>query len=114
VVERASVLARSPRLIARWQVRRSEALAAVEAVLAGGTLLAGVPAAPDELARLLHKVAGTAAMFGEPEFGTAASALERALVTGASSATCTALAHAMLAEGRNEAAAGPASAAGRG
>jgi signal transduction histidine kinase/CheY-like chemotaxis protein/HPt (histidine-containing phosphotransfer) domain-containing protein len=106
--ERTSALARSPRLIARWQARRREALAAVEALLADGTL-GGSPtspaplAAPDDLAPLLHKLAGTAAMFGEPQLGAAARALERALVTGESGATCIALARALLKEGRDPA-----------
>ncbi|WP_162291013.1 ATP-binding protein [Erythrobacter colymbi] len=99
--ERASALARSPRLIARWQTRRRETLAAVAAGLAGGTLTAR-PANDDaadaagDLARLLHKLAGTAAMFGEPALGRSAGALERALVTGESGATCIALARALL------------------
>ena len=98
---RASVLARSPRLIARWQARRSEAVAAVEARLAAGTLGAspaamGTREVPDGLARLLHKVAGTAGMFGEPALGAAAAALERAMATGQSAAQCTALARALL------------------
>lgn len=37
----------------------------------------------EALARLLHKLAGTAAMFGEPALGEAAAALERALSRGA-------------------------------
>jgi two-component system, sensor histidine kinase len=111
---RASALTRSPRLVARWQERRSEALAAVEAVLTGGALADEATAAPVDLARLLHKVAGTAAMFGEPALGIAAGALERALVTGESAAACTALAQAMLAEGHGAAAADPVSSAGRG
>jgi PAS domain S-box-containing protein len=104
--ERASALARSPRLIERWQARRHETLAAVASGLAGGTL-AVRPAnddpdgAPDELARLLHKMAGTAAMFGEPALGLAAGALERALVTGEDAATCTALARALLDEAQS-------------
>jgi HPt (histidine-containing phosphotransfer) domain-containing protein len=50
------------------------------------------------LARLLHKLAGTAAMFGEPGLGIAAAALERALVTGEDAATCGALAARLIAE----------------
>ncbi|MFM7379180.1 MAG: ATP-binding protein [Erythrobacter sp.] len=102
---RASALARSPRLVARWQARRMEAIAAVAASLADGALaLAGARAqdgageGAGDLARLLHKLAGTAAMFGEPALGIAAAALERALVTGEDGATCAALAERLIAE----------------
>ncbi|MBU7578921.1 MAG: response regulator [Porphyrobacter sp.] len=105
---RASALARSPQLVARWQARRREALAAVAAGLKDGALAppdkahARAAAAgskdADALARLLHKLAGTAAMFGEPALGIAAAALERALVTGEDAAVCTALAASLLAE----------------
>ena len=101
--ERASALARSPRLVARWKARRADAVAAVRAELAAGRLGGGAPSGPEaaqdqaeDLARLLHKLAGTAAMFGEPALGRAAGALERALVTGESGATCIALARALL------------------
>jgi len=110
---RASALARSPRLVARWQARRLEAVAAVAAGLADGSLaLAGARGAKGVgdkgsegdgegaggLARLLHKLAGTAAMFGEPALGLAAAALERALVTGEDAGTCAALAAQLIAE----------------
>jgi CheY-like chemotaxis protein len=105
---RASALARSPRLVTRWQARRLEAVAAVAAGLADGSLaLAGARGAKSagegdgedagDLARLLHKLAGTAAMFGEPALGHAAAALERALVTGEDADTCTALAAQLIA-----------------
>ena len=103
---RASALARSPRLVARWQERRGEALAAVRAALARDGVLAGKPAGPasaqddaarDRLIRLAHKIAGTAAMFGEAELGTAAAALERALVRRDSVAVCRSIAKQLLA-----------------
>lgn len=109
--ERASALARSPRLIARWQARRRETLAAVEAGLKQGTFAAPDVAAadaPGDLARLLHKLAGTAGMFGEPALGVAAAALERALATGADAATCATLAARLLDEAQDPAAANAA------
>ncbi|MBY0344513.1 MAG: Hpt domain-containing protein, partial [Sphingomonadales bacterium] len=57
------------------------------------------------LPRLLHKLAGTAAMFGEPGLGIAAAALERALVTGEDVTVCTALAAGLLAEAERHTAA---------
>lgn len=83
---RASAMARSPQLMARWQERRGEALAAVEAALEAGWLAAPAQVRAghaEALARLLHKLAGTAAMFGEQALGEAAAALERALSRGA-------------------------------
>ena len=99
---RASALAGSPRLVARWQARRVEAVDAVLAALEAGWLAADRPppeAAAQALARLLHKVAGTAAMFGEAALGEAAAALERALCTASDGTTRAALAHALLAQG---------------
>jgi PAS domain S-box-containing protein len=83
VVEDGAVRAPSPgatrrdaALDDRWRKRRSEAIAAVsEALREGG--LAGVRI--EDLARTVHKLAGTAGMFGEEELGTRAAALERAL-----------------------------------
>jgi PAS domain S-box-containing protein len=110
---RAASLARSPRLVARWQARRLEAIAAVKAALADGSLaLAGARGGKGaesdaaELPRLLHKLAGTAAMFGEPALGMAAAALERALVTGGDAGMCTALAAQLIAEAGSPDAAG--------
>jgi len=90
---RASDLARSPQLVARWQARRREALAAVRAALADGELADSRHAG---LIPLLHKLAGTAAMFGEPELGTCAAALERALTRPDSTEISAALAHEFL------------------
>lgn len=96
---RASALARSPRLVARWHGRRQEMVDAVQVALDEGWLTAA--SAPplgqcDSLTRLLHKVGGTAAMFGEAPLGEAAAALERALVTGAPGALRSNLVHALL------------------
>ncbi|WP_155647594.1 ATP-binding protein [Erythrobacter donghaensis] len=110
---RATALARSPRLVARWQARRLEAIAAVAARLADGSLaLAGArgDGGAGDLPRLLHKLAGTAAMFGEPALGLAAAALERALVTGEDAATCAALAQQLIAEAEADSAPSAASA----
>ena len=71
----------SPALIHRWNQRRSEAIEAVRDVLASGSLGDGSASVKmlDDLARLVHKLAGTAAIFGEPELGDQAAAFERAL-----------------------------------
>jgi CheY-like chemotaxis protein len=111
---RASTLARSPQLVARWQMRRAEAVAAVRRALGDGGALGadeGKPA-PDsasqteaeELIRMAHKLAGTAAMFGEPDLGTAAAALERALRHAGSAADRRLLARKLLALAENDAA----------
>lgn len=79
---RASALARSPQLVSRWQARRNEALTAVRAALGAGWLASrdALPGAEaDVLGRLLHKLAGTAALFGEAALGEAARVLEQAL-----------------------------------
>ncbi len=71
----------SPSLVARWNRRRCEAIEAVRSALENG-LLSGTSYSPDSidgLARLVHKLAGTAAIFGEPELGDQAAAFERAL-----------------------------------
>jgi HPt (histidine-containing phosphotransfer) domain-containing protein len=95
---RATALARSPQLVARWEARRREAVEAVEAALGDGALAAASePSGETEaLARLLHKLAGTAAMFGEPALGEAAGALERALVAPQDGPTRVRLAQALL------------------
>jgi len=71
----------SPRLVARWQARRFEAVEAVRAALADGTLAAssGADEACERIMRLAHKLSGSAAMFGEAALGESAAALERAL-----------------------------------
>ncbi|MEM8726683.1 MAG: ATP-binding protein, partial [Pseudomonadota bacterium] len=74
-------LVQSPSLVSRWHERRREAIEAVEAALEYEVL--GVDEANAkrraDLAQLVHKIAGTAAMFGEPELGDQAAAFERAL-----------------------------------
>jgi PAS domain S-box-containing protein len=92
--------AHSPQLIARWQARREEALAAVRAGLAEGWLEdhGGAPdARRGALAKTLHKLAGSAAMFDEPALGNAASALERALTAAPDPGVLVRLADAVLA-----------------
>ncbi|MFY7744131.1 MAG: ATP-binding protein [Erythrobacter sp.] len=77
----AAAASLSPRLVARWEARRHEAVEAVRGALRDGTLAApqAQPRAAERLAMLLHKVAGTAGMFGEAALGEGAAALERAL-----------------------------------
>ena len=66
-------------VLERWNERRSEALLAVTQALETD-VLEGVHI--EELARTVHKLAGTAGMFGEKELGDKAAALERALRSG--------------------------------
>jgi response regulator RpfG family c-di-GMP phosphodiesterase len=89
----------SPQLVARWQKRRHEAVAAVRAALRDGTLTdpQAAKAASERLARQLHKLAGTAASFGEAELGESAARLERALMTAQEGGSCMMLARAFLA-----------------
>ena len=72
----------SKEILARWNDRRAEALEAVSAALRDDTL-EGVRV--EDLARTVHKLAGTAGMFGEEELGEKAAALERALRAGVES-----------------------------
>ena len=96
--DRISALAMSPRLVARWHERRQEAIEAVRSALTCGT----ATTAPDptalreQLITLVHKLAGTAALFGEPDLGDCAAALEHALTRGESSASVAALANDLL------------------
>lgn len=60
----------------KWQQRRGEALDALDDAIRNDTL-AGSDL--DPLASTIHKLAGTAGMFGEHELGEKAAALERAL-----------------------------------
>ena len=71
----------SPELVKRWLERRSEAVEAVREAAEDGALGNGSinDDGRSELARIVHKLAGTAAMFGEPELGDQAAAFERAL-----------------------------------
>ncbi|BDI60214.1 ATP-binding protein [Qipengyuania nanhaisediminis] len=73
----------SPALVARWTERRGEAVEAVRGALESGELAKGVTDERSEtLMRLVHKLAGTAAIFGEAELGDQAAAFERALRSG--------------------------------
>ncbi|WP_369026849.1 MASE1 domain-containing protein [Qipengyuania sp. RANM35] len=66
----------APELNDRWALRRSEAIEAVSNAVRCGTMDGeGI----EDLARTVHKLAGTAGMFGEEELGVRAAALERAL-----------------------------------
>ncbi|MEL7189607.1 MAG: ATP-binding protein [Pseudomonadota bacterium] len=71
----------SPALIKRWTKRRSEAVEAVRSALGNGVLDGESAEAEkrDALAKLVHKLAGTAAMFGEPDLGSQAAVLENAI-----------------------------------
>ncbi|MDP4605141.1 MAG: response regulator, partial [Erythrobacter sp.] len=90
-LNRASALARSPRLVKRWHTRRREAVEAVRAALDDGALHT------EPLAQVIHKLAGTAGMFGEPVLGECAAALERALERGDPPEHCRVLARQLLA-----------------
>lgn len=61
----------------RYRVRRAETLHKVDELMRSGTFEG---TAVDEVAELLHKLAGTAGMFGEAELGECAGALEEALL----------------------------------
>jgi PAS domain S-box-containing protein len=91
----------SPRLVARWEARRHEAVEAVRAALRDGTLAAPRTAADphpaERVALLLHKLAGTAGMFGEAALGDCAAALERALAMEQEAEACVTLARELLA-----------------
>ncbi len=63
----------------QWQNRRREALDAIGNALRGGELTGTLG---DDLANLVHKLAGTAGIFGEDELGERAAAFERALRSG--------------------------------
>lgn len=87
----------------RWLERRSEAVESVRQALASGLICnEGKRRAVDReervaLIRLVHKLAGTAASFGEPELGEQAAALEEAMKTKGSCKECEELAFALLA-----------------
>lgn len=96
--DRVSALAMSPRLVARWQERRHEAIEAVRSAL-GGEVMAGTTeptTSREQLITLVHKLAGTAALFGEPDLGDCAAALEYALTQGESTTAVEALANELL------------------
>ena len=63
-------------LLERWYHRRREALGALDTAF---RLNSPNGVAAEELASLMHKLSGTAGLFGETELGHAAARLERAL-----------------------------------
>ncbi|MGB3753384.1 MAG: response regulator [Parerythrobacter sp.] len=60
----------------RWRMRRAEALEAVAAAMREGRFTGG---GAQDLARTMHKLAGTAGLFGEDALGESARRLEHAL-----------------------------------
>ncbi|NJO14088.1 MAG: response regulator [Rhizobiales bacterium] len=102
-----SPIAQSPGLVARWRLRRHETIEAVRDALAAGSLDdSGADEHADEhrahrktLEQLVHKLAGSAALFGEPELGEAAAALDRALSHSQEAGTRITLARHLLALG---------------
>lgn len=66
----------SPKLIERYRVRKLETFGKLDELVAIERLEAGIIG---EATDMLHKLAGTAAMFGEPELGERAKRLEDAL-----------------------------------
>lgn len=73
---RSAVVTASPSLRERYRARKAAAIEAVEALLDGPDTPAGRARALD----LLHKLAGTGAMFGEEAVGERAHAFERELL----------------------------------
>jgi len=71
----------TPKLQRQWEDRRQETIRAVRRALDSGALERECPVTDtgEELARLVHRLAGTAAVFGEAELGDQAAALERAI-----------------------------------
>jgi PAS domain S-box-containing protein len=100
---RRSAMALSPGLVARWRLRREETLDALRKAVAEGWLDDPAPAAIDPqrepLAQLVHKLAGSAAMFGEADLGEAAAALDRALMQADPAANRLSIARRVLALG---------------
>ena len=87
----------------RWLVRRFEAVEAVRTALADGLICnEGRRRAVDReereaLISIVHKLAGSAASFGERSLGEAAAQLENAMRTKAPCEECEALAFELLA-----------------
>jgi PAS domain S-box-containing protein len=99
----SAYLEQSQSLHDRWLARRLEAVETVRTALASDAL-GGRPLrrAVDQLQRenlvqLTHKLAGSAASFGEPELGEAAKALEQALKANNPPEKCERLAFRLLA-----------------
>ena len=92
----------SAALFNRWLARRSETVEAVRDALAQGVLTAGkndnaATARQNDLIASVHKLAGTAAIFGEQQLGDKASKLEMALRKQASAPIAERLAFELLA-----------------
>ena len=77
----------------RWRERRAEALGEVAAFLRSG---GASGAALDELAATMHKLAGSAGMFGEGALGEQARALEDAIRSAQPRVAVTVLAETIL------------------
>ncbi|WP_336985653.1 MASE1 domain-containing protein [Altererythrobacter aquiaggeris] len=77
----------------RWLGRRGEALAAVRLLVGPGKMSADQL---QDIARTVHKLAGTAGMFGEGGLGEMAGQLERAIKTGAGQSEYARLAEDLL------------------
>ena len=92
--EMTSAPAHSPAMLEQWRARRQEAIAAVSHAIDGDGFEG---AGSEQLARTVHKLAGTAGLFGEAELGRKAAALERALKTEAEGAERRRLAEELLA-----------------
>ncbi len=75
----SSAPSHSPALLQKWEQRREQALQAVQDALSTETFDGE---RGKGLTSLLHKLAGTAAMFGEEELGKKATEMERALKQG--------------------------------
>ena len=91
--------AHSAQVIDRWTTRRREAIAMVQDALNQGRIASGVLSAEerDRLALTLHKLAGTAGMFGEAQLGEQAATLERAIAVELSGEVIEGLARELLA-----------------
>ena len=99
-----AMLNRSPELMRRWQERRSEAIEAVRDLIETGALDDGLcqPEALAHVTALIHKLAGSAAMCGEPELGEHSAVFERALTVESESKVLLALAVELLAIAESE------------
>lgn len=97
----------SPEAERLWQSRRIEAIEAVTEALEREGLREGAleKERRDALVQLMHKLAGTAAMFDQTELGELASVFERALKMNADGELLETLAHNLLAlaNGQDEA-----------
>lgn len=93
-VSTSDLLRRSPLLVERWNLRRREAVEMLALAVREGDLEG---AALDDLATAVHRIAGTAGLFGEASFGIRAAELERAIRRDAPAEERLKLAREMLA-----------------